>query len=449
MRLWQRQSDTVLLRVIVNTFCTPVIQHNLAAQCHAKTLLCYWYASRYFIVSPIMKNYVFLKSNPSATNNYWLLASAQRSNSSVEECILLPIMAHYNPYIWRRIVAFCDGTKREIEEMRQTLFGVSKRWRHEFKLHLWLHPTSAYCKALKSKNYRVANALWDFSGDCIDCRPANVARAVFIYGTSLHMKRIIDRDDFEPACHDNYAIRCASENGHADVVQLLLQDKRVDPAADNNYAIVWASQNGHVNVVQLLLQDPRVDPAADNNYAIGWASRNGHINVVQLLLQDPRVDPAGSNNLAIRFASSYGHTDVVQLLLQDPRVDPGVLDNFAVRRASMKGHVEVVRLLLQDPRVNPAAENNCAIRYASSNSYADVVRLLLQDPRVDPAVDDNWPIRYASEFGHAGVVELLLQDKRVDPAANDNYSIRWASHNNHASVVQLLLQDPRVDPDTS
>ena len=181
-------------------------------------------------------------------------------------------MAHSNPYIWRRIVAFCDGTEKETKEMRQTLFIVCKRWRNEFKMHLWLHPTSAYWKALESKNYRLANALWDFSGDCIDCHSTNVVRAVFTHGMSLHMRRIIDRDDFEPACHDNYAIRCASENGHADVVQLLLQDKRVDPAADNNYAIGWASRNGHINVVQRLLQDPRVNPTACLKFIDRWHS---------------------------------------------------------------------------------------------------------------------------------------------------------------------------------
>ena len=79
---------------------------------------------------------------------------------------------------------------------------------------------------------------------------------------------------------------------------------------------LWA----HRDVVQLLLQDPRVDPAADNNYAIRWASTNGH----------PRVDPSAENNLAIRLASRQGDFDVIQLLLQDPRVHPSAADNHAM-----------------------------------------------------------------------------------------------------------------------
>jgi hypothetical protein len=41
-------------------------------------------------------------------------------------------------------------------------------------------------------------------------------------------------------------------------VKLLLKDSRVDPSADENYAIRKAYENGHHNVVELLLKDPNV-----------------------------------------------------------------------------------------------------------------------------------------------------------------------------------------------
>ena len=87
-----------------------------------------------------------------------------------------------------------------------------------------------------------------------------------------------------------------SSFGHFDVVKKLLP--RVDPS-DVNDAIRWASENGHFEVVRLLLSDPRVDPADDNNEAIRLASRNGHFEVVRLLLADPRVDPSENYYYAI------------------------------------------------------------------------------------------------------------------------------------------------------
>jgi len=229
-------------------------------------------------------------------------------------------MLHHNKYLWCRIVSFCHGTDQEVEQTRQALFSVCKKWRKEFKLHLWINSTSAYWKALKAKNYCLANSIWDFSGDCIDCRSKTVVQTVFEHGNVLQANRIIARNDFDPSALDNYAIRRASNNGYVEVVQLLLKDRRVDSFAVT-CAICWASSSGHVDVVQLLLQDPRVDPSALDNWAICWASDRGHVEVVQLLLKDSRVDPSADDNFAIRRASANGHDDVVQLLLQNPRVD--------------------------------------------------------------------------------------------------------------------------------
>ena len=71
----------------------------------------------------------------------------------------------------------------------------------------------------------------------------------------------------------------ACKYNHIEIVKLLLQDPRVDPCDKYNITII---------VVKLLLQDSRVDPSDHNNLAIRWASQNGHIEVVKLLLQDPR-----------------------------------------------------------------------------------------------------------------------------------------------------------------
>ena len=99
---------------------------------------------------------------------------------------------------------------------------------------------------------------------------------------------------------NNCAIRIASKNGHSSVVELLLNDKRVDkqgslvpsvdPSVRNNYTIRWASENGHTSVVKLLLNDKRVNPKDYNYSDMRYASING-LSIVKLLLDDNRVDP--------------------------------------------------------------------------------------------------------------------------------------------------------------
>jgi hypothetical protein len=51
------------------------------------------------------------------------------------------------------------------------------------------------------------------------------------------------------------------------------------PSSENSVLVmrsVITNPYGHVKVVQLLLNDPRVDPSDDNKYAIRCTSENGH-----------------------------------------------------------------------------------------------------------------------------------------------------------------------------
>jgi hypothetical protein len=259
------------------------------------------------------------------------------------------------------------------------------------------------------------------------------------------VERLLQDKRVDPAADNNYAIRLAAENGHLAVVERLLQDKRVDPAAGDNYAIRWAAWKGHLAVVERLLQDKRVDPAADDNHAIRVAAQNGHLAVVERLLQNNRVDPSADKNRAISLAAANGHLAVVERLLQDKRVDPAAENYCVIVVAAANGHLAVVERLLQNNRVDPSADKNCAIRLAAANGHLAVVERLLQDKRVDPAACDNFAIRWAAENGHLAVVERLLQDERVNPAAQNNKAICSAARNGHSAVVELLSKDARVD----
>jgi hypothetical protein len=66
----------------------------------------------------------------------------------------------------------------------------------------------------------------------------------------------------------SYLLKDRRECGHTDVVQVLLEDDRVNPGGDNNSAIKLACAKGHKEIVRLLLDDHRVDPGVDCNYPI-------------------------------------------------------------------------------------------------------------------------------------------------------------------------------------
>mmetsp|Transcript_49043 Transcript_49043/g.59367 ORF Transcript_49043/g.59367 Transcript_49043/m.59367 type:complete len:236 (-) Transcript_49043:245-952(-) len=141
------------------------------------------------------------------------------------------------------------------------------------------------------------------------------------------------------------------------------------------------AQGGLQGFRKILSDDSRVNPSTDNNWLIQWASENGHLDLVQMLLKDERVDPSAGKNNAIRSACYNGHSNVVQLLLQDSRVDPSALHNRAIRSASENGHLDVVRVLLTDSRVNPAARHNLAMYLARENGHLDVVQELMKNKK--------------------------------------------------------------------
>ncbi len=261
-------------------------------------------------------------------------------------------------------------------------------------------------------------------------------------GNNLAIKVLLTDQRADPSIDDNSAIRKASENGHTEIVKLLLADPYPYILIVANQA---ASVDDHTYFEQLLVADKRVDPSSKNNKAIRMASKNGNIEVVKLLLADQRVDPSDPNNEAIRWASDGGHLEVVKLLLADQRVDPSDMNNDAIRMASKNGNTEVVKLLLADQRVDPSDQNNEAIRWASDGGHLEVVKLLLADQRVDPSDMNNDAIQAASFNGHLEIVKLLLGDQRVDLSAYNNSAIRLASNNDNLDTFKLLLGSDKIN----
>ena len=229
----------------------------------------------------------------------------------------------------------------------------------------------------------------------------------------LHDHRFLN-----PSVDDNEAIKLAAELGSVQIVDLLMNDPRVDPAVDGDTPLVIALVKNHPGVVMRLIQDPRVNTAVENNALIHWAAAHNHIKVVERLIHDPRVDLTSGNNTALCTAALRGHLEVVNLLLRNRDVNPAAQDNLPIRYAAKKGHVRVVDRLLEDSRVNPAARKNAAIRSAAKNHHRKVVERLLVEPAVlaggnlprpDPYSDDPIARMLGDIIEHNSRVRLTVE----------------------------------------
>ncbi len=118
------------------------------------------------------------------------------------------------------------------------------------------------------------------------------------------------------ACAIEYPAYSIKIEDSLKIVQLILSDSRVNPLERNCKAIRLASKNGNADTLMMLLADDRVraDLSVDTDRALLLACENGHLEVVRVLLENGRANPAVICGPATWTAQKNGHTDVAKLL---------------------------------------------------------------------------------------------------------------------------------------
>jgi ankyrin repeat protein len=237
--------------------------------------------------------------------------------------------------------------------------------------------------------------------------------------TDLNMEEFVE---YRVCTHRVYTpLNLASDNGHLDIVERLLQIDAVrdNAAAFNNRALINAAGNGHLNIVERLLQIDavRYNAAALDNRAMFAAAANGHLNVIERLLQIETVseNAATENNIALYAAAGNGHLNIVERLLQieTVRENAAACRNGALYNAAISGHLDIVERLLQidTVRENAAADNNFTLFSAAENGQLNVVERLLQieTVRENVAAINNRALRAAANNGHSEISYILAK----------------------------------------
>lgn len=128
-------------------------------------------------------------------------------------------------------------------------------------------------------------------------------------GRAKVVKLLLEDGRADPTALFNYPIKQASLCGHKKVAKLLLKDGRADPTAHMDDADII--QRGDVS------EDLLFDPCYEYDSAIDMASGKGHADVVELLLRDHRVDPTADRKASpVYKAAAAGNWYMVRLLLE-------------------------------------------------------------------------------------------------------------------------------------
>ncbi|KAJ4249835.1 hypothetical protein NW762_012178 [Fusarium torreyae] len=290
----------------------------------------------------------------------------------------------------------------------------------------------------------------------------------------------------------------AAENGHEDIVRLLLEAKdgrgwsllpagKSLPGAPPRPPIVeWPLRAGKPVLAtenEMICQTPTQKGLAKFNVLVGrilftkidvdakdnsrrtpffYAASNGFKEIVILLLDTGKFNvdqKEGQGWTPFWAAVSNGHEDIVRLLLGTGRVDIDAKDytnDTTLFAAAKNGHKAIVELLLDTGKVKIDAKNDkgqTPFLVASENGHEEIVKLLYDTGKVDVNVKSTYihgitPFLVAAFNGRRATVGFLLSIDEVDIHAKDRDGEGALSlattHTNH-TTLELLLATGKFD----
>ena len=246
----------------------------------------------------------------------------------------------------------------------------------------------------------------------------------------------------------------------ADPNVLTIQGSLSGPRAHfpGSNALILASENGHTEIVSLLLAAGAavdVQNKEHGNTALFLAATKGYTRIVQLLLAAKagiEIRGESGQDTPLTRASFEGHADVVELLLE-----AGANVSAPTTRASQDGLWTGGNALVQAVKgydVRRGEDVQYLGEDSTSQLEARIVAMLL-DAGADSTARDRFgstPLIVAAASGSVLVVKELLRHRsaaelsiNVSTYWEDNTAIGYAAFNGFVEIARVLL-DAGADP---
>ncbi len=183
----------------------------------------------------------------------------------------------------------------------------------------------------------------------------------------------------------------ASSSGHLALVKYLLESSdrsyTIDIHEHYEHAFRMASQNGHIDIIEYLLdRNNDIDVQALDNYALKGAAGNGHLAVVDYLINNG-ADIHVYNDYPLRLACLHDHLAVIQYLVING-ADVNAEDSNALMFAIKKGHLKIIEYLVS-AGINIHAQNNEAIIIAIKHGHLAILKHLIDNKLLTQADFDS------------------------------------------------------------
>jgi ankyrin repeat protein len=244
----------------------------------------------------------------------------------------------------------------------------------------------------------------------LQCKKGNIVKIKVMIKNNNDLNVHIDDD--EPLCN-------ACENGHLDIVKLLLTT--YDPNSfDLRLAFTFACEMGQLKIIKYFHNNNISVDAGLNNYENGTspfmaACGNGKIKTMKFLLKHYDININSTNELALKLACIHNQIGAVKFLLnhKNNNININIDDDCIFRMVCKSGHVHLLTYLLniKNNNININSRNDQAFRMSCSSGKLDIVKLLLNivNNNININSMNNFAFHEACKNGHVNVSTFLLQ----------------------------------------
>ncbi|KAJ3078311.1 hypothetical protein HDU99_000650 [Rhizoclosmatium hyalinum] len=248
---------------------------------------------------------------------------------------------------------------------------------------------------------------------------------------------------------DDKCLQIASQNGHAECLQLILRDQSVNPNAHDSSSLLMALQNGRHEVIKVLLEDPRTDVSCCKGEVFTLACKHGYFDIISRQVGALNVLPTVFH---LTEALRFKHEDVAVYLLSNKIApiqplpehlllasehDPLSCKTNPFLRAVTAGFRSVVELYLPTYPHLVKSKWLCLALDAKAQQE-EILMLLLQVPGLDASVNNNRCIRVCLEKGYWKAVDVLLSRNEVIGQVNNPELFLAACKVGRVDVIEKL-----------
>lgn len=269
-------------------------------------------------------------------------------------------------------------------------------------------------------------------------------------------------DDMTADSFPKTALNIACENGHTDIVRLLLEkgshpDKK-NHAQDTPLHIAARSDTSRLDIMkQLVAKGANVDSRNEtDDTPLHIAALRERIDDIQLLLS-AGADVSTQNSKGKTALDYAKNTTIRNILLSQSRalIQEEKINNFYFKPGYSPLHMssdqgcitKVQNILKSGVDVNKKTDPFCftALHLASAKGHKDIVEILLENGADINAENKggNTPIHIAarSTHCHEHVVQLLIETGANINAKTkrQNTPLHYAAQNGHTAIVKLLV----------